>query len=132
MDCETAQAPDRLGVTATRKLYGVTCRALRYYEEVGLVTAHRNSHNLRCYDRAARLRLRWITRLKRFVALQDIAEVLRVEEKEPGKGRVIALRHLDRRRVMLEDELAALQAAVADMLTDGQSNPAGLREHRAS
>ena len=106
---------DRLAVADARKLFGLTGRALRYYEELGLVAAHRDHTNARWYDAVARRRLEWIARLRRHVPLHDIAEVLRAEEQEPGRGRALALRHLDRRRVALGDEFASLEALIADL-----------------
>lgn len=106
---------DRLHVAHARQLFGLTARALRYYEELGLVVAHRDGMNTRWYDAAARRRLEWISRLRRSVPLHDIAEVLRAEEEEAGRGRALALRHLERRRVALEDELASLQVLVAEV-----------------
>lgn len=105
----------RLTVSDARHLFGLTGRALRYYEERGLVHAHRNSNNARWYDCSGRLRLQWIARLKRFVALHDIAEVLLADEREPDRGRAMALRHLERRRAALEDELASLEAVMAEL-----------------
>lgn len=106
---------DRLAVADARRLFGLTGRALRYYEQLGLVAAHRDHTNARWYDAAARRRLEWIARLRRSVPLHDIADVLRAEEQEPGRGRALAVRHLDRRRVVLEDELASLEALIAEV-----------------
>ncbi|MGA0604657.1 MerR family transcriptional regulator [Phenylobacterium sp. VNQ135] len=115
MKHEVIREPDRLAVTEARRLFRLTGRALRYYEELGLIVAHRNSNNVRWYDAVGRRRLEWIARLKRFVPLHDIAEVLRAEEQEGGRGRALALRHLERRRVALEDELARLEAVMAEV-----------------
>lgn len=115
MQPEHLRNPEQLGVTDARKLFGLTYRALRYYEERGLVVAHRDSMNLRWYDAKARRRLAWISRLRRAVGLDDIAEVLRVEEQEAGRGQVLALRQLEKRRVAIEDELAAIHALTAEV-----------------
>lgn len=106
---------ERLPVADARRLFGLTGRALRYYEELGLVVAHRDSANARWYDAAGRRRLSWIARLRRFMPLHEIAEVLRAEEEEPAGGRPFALRRLDHRRVALEDELAALAGLTSEL-----------------
>lgn len=115
MKLETFHQPRRLALAEARRLFGLTSRALRYYEERGLVVAQRDPTNARWYDVAARRRLAWISRLRRAVRLDDIAEVLRLEEQEPGSGRAFALRQLERRRVSLEDELARLQALMMEV-----------------
>jgi len=114
MTPETFLQP-RLPLTRARQLFGLTARALRYYEERGLVVAHRDRTNARWYDPVARRRLEWISRLRRAVPLDDIAEVIRADEQEPGRGRALALRQLERRRVALEDELASVQALMDEV-----------------
>jgi DNA-binding transcriptional MerR regulator len=118
---------DQLAVAEARKLFGLTGRALRYYEELGLVAAHRDCRNARWYDPVARRRLEWIARLRRSVPLHEIAEVLGAEEQQPGYGRALALRHLHRRRVALVDELARLDALIGDVRADGYERTAPQR-----
>ena len=104
-----------ISVTRAGKLFGLTSRAIRYYEELGLVRAHRDKANVRSFDDAGRRRLEWIARLRRAVPLHEIAEVLRLEDGRIGAGRDLALQHLERRRVRLEDELANLEALMTSL-----------------
>jgi DNA-binding transcriptional MerR regulator len=115
MKPEAAQQFEPLSVRDARKLFGLTYRAMRYYEELGLVVAHRDSANSRWYDARGRARLAWIARLRRSLPLHEIAEILSAEEREPGKGIAIALLGLGRRRARLEDELAGI-AVLAEAL----------------
>ena len=115
MKLETFHQPKRLPLAEASRLFGLTSRALRYYEERGLVIAQRDRTNARWYDPIARRRLEWISRLRRAVPLDAIAEVIRAEEARPGGGREIALRQLERRRVALEDELATVTALMAEV-----------------
>lgn len=120
MKPELLRDPAQLSVTDARRLFGLTGRALRFYEEIGLVSAHRNRYNARWYDPAGRRRLEWISRLRGYVPLHHIAEVLRLEELEPGRGRQFALDQLNQRRVVLEDELAGLEARMAEVCGPGE------------
>ena len=58
-------------------LFGLTPRAIRFYEERGLVTASRDARNRRIFDRCARWRLQVIADLRRGgLGLDDIGELL--------------------------------------------------------
>ena len=46
------------------RLFGLTARAIRHYEEWGLITAMRDRRNNRCFDERARARLGWISTLR--------------------------------------------------------------------
>ena len=58
-------------------LFGLTPRAIRFYEERGLVTASRDARNRRIFDRRARRRLQFIADLRHAaLPLNDIRELL--------------------------------------------------------
>ena len=106
----------RLGMSGAMRLFGLTARALRFYEEKGLVEARRDRLNARYYDPVARNRLEWIARLRKAgVSLPDIEDVLGADED--GKGRECAMRKLERRREALKAELTQLD----DVLTELQA-----------
>ena len=93
-------------------LFGLTARALRFYEERGLITARRNRANNRCYDETARWRLGWISALRAAgLALRDIAEVLQAQERN-GRGQECAILKLHARRAEVQLELAKIDLAV--------------------
>ncbi|MFZ5719694.1 MAG: MerR family transcriptional regulator [Pseudomonadota bacterium] len=105
----------RLGMASAMRLFGLTARALRFYEERGLVEARRDRLNARYYDPVARQRLEWIARLRRAgVSLPDIEDVLSAED-EDGRGRECALAKLEKRREALAAELARLDEVAAEL-----------------
>jgi DNA-binding transcriptional MerR regulator len=103
----------RLGIGDACRLFGFTSRALRLYDECGLVRAERDHLNHRYYDDAGRERLAWIAQLRRArISLPDIRSVLEAEEAH-GSGRHLALEKLQARRQGLDDELARVDAEIA-------------------
>ena len=117
----------RLGMSGAMRLFGLTARALRFYEEKGLVEARRDRLNARYYDPAARQRLEWIARLRKAgVSLPDIEEVLGADED--GKGHECALRKLESRRETLKAELGQLDEVLAELTaprTEGSARRLG-------
>lgn len=106
----------RLGMSGAMRLFGLTARALRFYEEKGLVEARRDRLNARYYDPVARGRLEWIARLRKAgVSLPDIEDVLSAEED--GRGHECAMAKLERRREALKAELSHLDDVLADIQT---------------
>lgn len=112
--------------------FGLTERAIRHYEDMGLVASGRTRANVRCFDRQACARLAWIARLRRYnVPLRQIREVLRaLDAGECGTLRALEKLALRREQLLeeicgLETELATLKASV-DAWPDG-----GARQVRA-
>lgn len=106
----------RLGMSGAMRLFGLTARALRFYEEKGLVEARRDRLNARYYDPVARGRLEWIARLRKAgVSLPDIEDVLSAEED--GRGHECAMAKLERRREALKAELSHLDDVLTDLQT---------------
>jgi DNA-binding transcriptional MerR regulator len=103
----------RLGIGEASKLFGLTPRALRLYDERGLVCARRDHLNHRYYDQAGRERLAWIAQLRRSrISLPDIQCVLEAEAAHGG-GWDLALEKLQARRQDLDEELARVDAEIA-------------------
>ncbi|MBL8553160.1 MAG: MerR family transcriptional regulator [Phenylobacterium sp.] len=104
----------RLGIAGAMRLYGMTARALRFYEERGLIEARRDRQNARFYDPAARRRLEWISRLRRAgVGLPEIEAVLEAEVE--SEARALAAETLTARRAKLAAEMAALDEVIIDL-----------------
>jgi DNA-binding transcriptional MerR regulator len=111
-----AYAP-RIGLGEVVELFGVTARALRYYEQLGLIEATRDRMNRRRYDAIARDRLLWIVALRGVgLGLAEIAEIL----ARPERGSDLALGYLAKARKQtlarlgrIESLLTYLQAAEA-------------------
>lgn len=98
-------------ITQLSELYGLTPRAIRFYEERGLVESGRDMFNRRLYDMPARERLRAIAELRRAgLGLEEIEGVLTIEDGEARNIRI--LEALDRRRGQLESDLSVLCAAM--------------------
>jgi DNA-binding transcriptional MerR regulator len=109
-DSNLAHLP-KIGIGEATRLYGMTLRAIRLYEEMGLVSARRDRFNNRYYDAAARRQLGWISLLRNAgLGLDDIREVLRAEDRD-GSGRECALLKLSVRQRATEIELTLIQLA---------------------
>jgi DNA-binding transcriptional MerR regulator len=110
----------RLGMSAAMRIFGMTARALRFYEERGLVSARRDRLNVRYFDAVARGRLEWIARLRRAdISIPDIKRVLEAEDRATRCARAVEVLHRRRDRVLRH--LEAIDAAL--METKGEAQP---------
>jgi len=110
----------RLGIGDARRLFGMTSRALRFYEDVGLVTARRDRHNVRYYDDEARKRLGWISLLRNAgVSLLEVRHVLEVADQGVA-AHDRALRLLQERRRAVEIELTLIDVAALKLKEERQ------------
>lgn len=67
----------RVGVTEASTMFGVTPRALRFYEERGLIEVERDRSGSRVYGATARSRIRWIVALRQaHLGLGAISSIL--------------------------------------------------------
>jgi DNA-binding transcriptional MerR regulator len=97
------------------ELFGLTPRAIRFYEERGLISTRRDSRNRRLFDDNSRRRLQLIATLRRsHLGLPEIADVLDCEGGE-AKQVNLAIGKLSAERRRLEDLLQALQAAMEEL-----------------
>lgn len=101
---------DRYGIADLAAEFGITARAIRFYEDEGLIAPERNGTQ-RIYGKADRTRLAWILRAKNVgFSIADTREMLALYDK--GDGRAA------QRRVTLtkcRERVAALQAQRADI-----------------
>lgn len=115
--------PDRpFSIGDLAEEFGVTTRAIRFYESRGLIAPQRQGAN-RCYTRRDRARLMLILRGKNLgFSLEDIAEYLSLYDSDPSQ--VAQTRHL-------LDKLDAHIAALLDKRTDLDRTLRELKEIRA-
>ncbi len=108
-----------LSMADAQRLYGVTARALRLYDDWGLVQASRGRQNQRFFDGEARRRLEWIVKLRAVgVSLADIRDVL--DAKQDSRCELaIARAKLDARRAELAEQLVAIDAQRRALRGDG-------------
>jgi DNA-binding transcriptional MerR regulator len=71
--------------------FGITPRAIRYYEEMGLLKPHRSTpRSQRLYDERDRARLKLILRGKRFgYSLSELVDILELYEVDPTQRQQI-------------------------------------------
>lgn len=100
--------------------FGITPRAIRYYEEVGLLTSHRESvHHQRLYDGRARARLKLILRGKRFgFTLSEIKEMIDLYDVDPTQKEQLrqTIAYGDKKVAEIDERIADLQELKAEIL----------------
>ncbi len=99
-------------------LFGMTPRAIRYYEIIGLIQATRTGTNARIFDAKARDRLRWIARLRAAgVSLEGIREVVELDADAESKAlqTPVALTKLAELSDRLRAELEQVESATRDL-----------------
>ena len=99
--------------------FGVTTRAIRFYEDCGLIDPSRSGRN-RVYSARDRTRLRLTLRGKRLgLKLAEVKELVDMYETKRDTGpqlrRFLAM--LGRHRARLEQRLGDLQATLAEVTT---------------
>ena len=109
--------PDRLiKIGELSELLKITTRAIRHYEERGLVDARdRTSNGERLFDESARRRLEWIAKLRvTGIGLRDIEEILAAGEHGSGRGAQLrlAIGKLDARAASLKAQVLKIEAVI--------------------
>lgn len=110
-------ADDLVSAPELAEAFGVTPRALRFYESKGLLTPRRIGAR-RVYDRRDRARLELILRGKRLgFSLAEVAEYLELYDADPSQ--VSQLKRLeqlvDQRIESLEQQREALETALMEL-----------------
>ncbi len=115
--------------------FGITPRAIRYYEEVGLLSPHRNTPtSQRLYDDRDRARLKLILRGKRFgYSLSELVDILELYEVDPTQRQQImrtleyGLQHIRE----IDERIDELREIRQEMLEFASSFMEILEEHEA-
>jgi DNA-binding transcriptional MerR regulator len=96
----------KITIGAAMRSLGLTARALRFYDDLGLVTAERDRMNVRYYDDKALKELQFVAMLRRSgISLADIGRLL-----EMGRRNGEAIR-AQAALGCIRDQLAGLRAA---------------------
>ncbi|MBB4198838.1 hypothetical protein CCR94_09180 [Rhodoblastus sphagnicola] len=114
-----ANSQETLTIGEVARLYGVTLRALRFYEQRGLLKPIRRG-GARFYDDAQKVRLQMILKGKHLgFTLTEITDLLEAEQERGGKAGDFAmddkmvlsqLRHLEGRRADIDQAITELRA----------------------
>ncbi|MGE5591470.1 MAG: MerR family transcriptional regulator [Bacillota bacterium] len=100
--------------------FGITPRAIRYYEEMGLLSPQRSQETQqRLYSRSDRARLKLILRGRRFgFGLKEIKELLDLYDVDTGEKEQMrrAIEYGDRHIAEIDEMIRELQETKEEML----------------
>ncbi len=97
--------------------FGITHRAVRHYEQLGLLSPERRG-TVRVYHRRDRIRLELILRGKRLgFPLEEVGTIIGMYDDQPGeRGQLrYLLSQVERRRADLEQRRRDIQASIAEL-----------------
>lgn len=119
IDVPSESGRDRYSISDLSAEFGITARALRFYEDEGLIAPQRQGLS-RIYSRRDRGRLAWILRGKRVgFSLAEIREMIDLYDLGDGQQtqrRVTMNKCLDR-IALLERQKADIDAAITELAT---------------
>ena len=110
-------------ITDLSEEFGVTARALRFYEDEGLIAPERNGL-ARVYSRRDRARLAWILRGKRVgFSLSDIREMIDLYDADEGheEQRRVTVAKCKARIELLTRQKDDIDAAIAELADFGKA-----------
>lgn len=104
----------RVSIGRVARLTGLTVRAIRLYEERGLVAADRDRRGVRCYDCAAVDRLLQVAALRAIgLTLSEISGVIALDDAEDRLRGLLAAHH-----ARLSRQLRAIRATAGQLGMD--------------
>ena len=111
------QNQETFSIADLAKMFRVTARTIRFYEDQGLIFPIRNGQT-RIYSRSDRARLAWILRGKSVgFSLADIAEMLSLYNLQDGhaRQREVTLEKCKERIAALEAQRNDINATIAEL-----------------
>jgi DNA-binding transcriptional MerR regulator len=109
------EAPDLYSIADLAREFGISPRAIRFYESKGLIAPERLGAT-RVFRRRDRARLILILRGKRLgFSLRDISDYLALYDADRGQQVNLLAEKVDERLELLEQQLADLQTTIAEL-----------------
>ncbi len=108
---------DRFTITQLAREFGITTRAMRFYEDQGLLSPARSGTS-RIYSARDRVRLKLVLRGKRLgFTLKEIANILDMYDAEPGEAGQLQymLDRLQDQRDVLEKQRDDIDLTLAEL-----------------
>lgn len=105
-------------ITELARLYDVTTRTIRYYEELGLLKPERTTGNKRIYPKSELVKMKLIVRGKRYgFALEEIKEMILLFDKDrTGKKQLERTIEFGQEKIMqIEEKIKELQEMKEEM-----------------
>lgn len=115
MTSPDADSPDLYSIADLAREFGISTRAIRFYESKGLISPERLGAT-RVFRRRDRARLILILRGKRLgFSLRDISDYLALYDADRGQQVSLLAEKVDERLELLEQQLADLQTTIAEL-----------------
>lgn len=115
MSAADTDSPDLYSIADLAREFGISTRAIRFYESKGLISPERLGAT-RVFRRRDRARLILILRGKRLgFSLRDISDYLALYDADRGQQVNLLAEKVDERLELLEQQLADLQTTIAEL-----------------
>jgi DNA-binding transcriptional MerR regulator len=115
-----ARNRERFSISDLAEEFGVTARALRFYEDEGLIAPERRGL-ARIYSRRDRARLAWILRAKRvgfsLAEMRELIDLYELDDADGAARRRAALGKYRGRVALLRRQRADVDAAIEELET---------------